>query len=249
MEVLTVSLVFSALLAGILTFLAPCTLPLIPAFIGYLSGLREAEAGHRGNRYQVLLHTAAYCLGFSVMFILFGLLAGLLGGWLTLYQTWLLRIGGVFVVLVGLSMLGVRWMPSSWQRSSTATITRREPSPLVAFGIGTAFALGWSPCIGPLLATILLYASTTATAMAGAVLLGIFSIGLAIPFLLTALVYERASRVFSQRSGTIRRLQQVGGWTLIILGVALLTNSLSLLFDIGYWLFTVLGFESLYRFF
>lgn len=249
MEPLSLTLIFSALLAGFLMFIAPCTLPLIPAFLAYLSGTAHDARETTGRRQRLLIHTIAYCAGFSTVFILLGVVAGSVGGWLSAYQTLLMQLGGVLVLLVGLSLTGI---PArlGWVKSAVRVLpVPARTSPAIAYGIGVVFALGWSPCIGPVLATILLYASATTTAASGALLLAIFSLGLAVPFLMVALLYDTIADRLVHSAAVAERWTSLAGWLLIVLGLLLVSNSISYLYDAGYWLFAWLGFDVLYQYF
>ncbi|HMA78690.1 MAG TPA: cytochrome c biogenesis protein CcdA [Candidatus Paceibacterota bacterium] len=249
MEPLSLTLMVSAVLAGVLMFLAPCTLPLIPAFLAYLSGTTSATSTPAQRRRTLLTYTLCYCAGFSVVFITLGILAGLIGGVFATYQTVFTQLGGVFVIAVGATLIGVParlgWRPASSQTLPIPT----HRSPAVAFGLGVAFALGWTPCIGPLLATILLFASSTATVATGTLLLTLFALGLTIPFLLTALLFDRVAGALARSGQTLQKFNYVAGWLLIGLGFLLVTNSLRYVFDAGYWLFALLGLDVLYQFF
>jgi cytochrome c-type biogenesis protein len=249
MEPVSLTLVFSALLAGVLMFLAPCTLPLVPAFLAYLSGTAGTDVPAAERRRRLLSYTLLYCLGFSVVFITLGVLAGLVGGVFATYQILLMQLSGVFVIVIGVSLTGVL-ARMGWGTSTVQGLplppTASYP---VAFGLGVAFAFAWTPCIGPVLATILLYASTTGTAVTGAFLLSVFSLGLTIPFVFTALFFERALTLLPRASAVLTRCNQLAGWLLVVLGVLLLTNSIGFVFDAGYWLFAILGLDVLYQFF
>ena len=248
MEPVSLSLLFAAFIAGFLMFLAPCTLPLVPAFLAYLSGSVHT-ANTQSRRWRLLRYTLAYCAGFSTVFITLGVLAGALGGLLTTHQTFLMQLGGVFVLLVGLSLTGVYARLGIAGTRTRAFPVPQRTSPGIAFGIGVAFALGWTPCIGPVLATILLYASSTATALTGATLLAVFSVGLTIPFVLVALLYEQLAQPLERSARTAAAITQFSGWLLVVLGLLLLTNSLRFIYDAGYWLFALFGLDVLYQYF
>lgn len=197
---ISVGLIVSAFFAGLLTFLAPCTLPMVPAFLGFISGVSTKEledpATAEAARRKVLLNGIFFILGFSVIFILFGVLAGVVGQELAPYRIWFGRIGGLLVILFGLLMLGVFHMKflqvggsamklPSWMKAGNLS------SSLL---VGGAFAFGWTPCVGPILASILLVASTEGSAVAGAMLLTVFSLGLALPFILISFAISKASK-------------------------------------------------------
>lgn len=249
MEPISSGLIISTFFAGVLMFLAPCTLPLIPAFLAYLSGTNEGLPATPQRRWRLVRYTLAYCAGFSTVFIALGVLAGQFGNWLVSYQTVLMQVGGGLVIAVGLTLLGVpAWF--GWQRNTPVQLPiPKRVSLVVAYGIGVSFALAWTPCIGPVLATVLLYASTTSTAGTGAFLLGVFSLGLTIPFVLTALLYERSTRAFIRSAQFVARLNQLAGGVLLILGLLLLFDAMQYVYTAGYQLFAVLGLDTLYQFF
>ena len=205
-----IALFTGAFVAGMLMFLAPCTLPIIPSYLAFI------------GKGRVMPNAAAFVLGFSVVFILLGAFAGTLGVLVGPYRVLLGRVAGAVIILFGLTMVGVRLpLLSSEKRAllpSFLTVGRIDSS----FLIGALFALGWSPCIGPILGTILLFASSTATAALGAALLTVFSIGLAIPFLLTAFFIDRAGAAFTRWAGGAQRLQYVGGVILLLVGALML---------------------------
>jgi cytochrome c-type biogenesis protein len=196
----------AAFLAGVLMFLAPCTLPIVPGYLAFI------------GKGRVMQNAFAFVLGFSAVFISLGAFAGTLGVLVGPYREVLGQVAGAVIVLFGLTMLGLRLPALSSERHiglpGFLTVGRPDSS----FLIGALFALGWSPCIGPILGTILLFASSTATASWGALLLAAFSLGLAIPFLLTALMIERAGPAFTRFAGGARVLQYIGGALLVLLG-------------------------------
>lgn len=222
------ALIVSSFIAGIFTFFAPCTLPLVPAFLGVISGVGQEQLTDaskiQGFRKRIFVNALFYVLGFSLIFILFGVAFSFLGQVL-IFRLWLQRIGGVFIILFGLVLLG--WLrlpflggehqirvPGMFEKSGKAN----------SFGIGALFALGWSPCIGPLLGSILLLASGSGTVLQGTLLLVLFSIGLGIPFLLTALLIGRAFSAFGRWQKGLKIINGVGGAFLIALGVLLVSD-------------------------
>ena len=232
-------LIFPAFIAGLLTFLAPCTLPLVPGYIGFISGDPK-------NRKKIIYNALAFILGFSVVFILFGTLAGLFGQALTPYRIWLSRIGGIFVIIFGLFMIGLLKIPF-FTKNKRLKMPRalKVGSPISSFIIGAAFAFGWTPCVGPILASILLLATSSATALQGALLLGVFSLGLAVPFLLVAVAFGNAVKYIKKLSQVMKYISVIGGIFLIILGLLLLTNNFNLLISYGFQALDFLGYEGL----
>jgi len=222
-------LIPAAFLAGLLMFLAPCTLPLVPAFLAFISGGE--------SRGKIVPNAIAYVLGFSVVFILLGLFAGHIGVVLGPWRDVLSQAAGVVIIVFGLTMLGLVHIPLlGSEKKIRLPKFLRLGHPQSSFLIGVLFALGWSPCIGPILATILLFASTSATALQGAILLAVFSFGLGLPFLLTAFLVTRAQGAFVRFAGVARVLSLLGGVVLVFLGILMLTGNMGLLLAWGFGL-------------
>lgn len=234
-----ISLVIPAFVAGLLTFLAPCTLPLVPAYLGFISGASLSDlkdpARARSVRRKIFLNGLAFVVGWSAVFILLGTLVGLAGAALVPYRIWLSRIGGIFVIIFGLFMLNVLKIPflaREWQPKIPSMFQRGRP--VNSLILGSAFGIGWTPCVGPILGSILLLASTTATALSGAFLLTVFSAGLAIPFLAIALGIGSASRYVERALPFLNIVSVIGGLFLIGLGILLFTGNMALLISYGY---------------
>jgi len=248
----TTALIVPAFAAGLLTFLAPCTLPMVPAYLGFISGAsaQEALGGSARLRYRIFFNGLAFVLGFSVIFILFGVFAGYLGHLIPGYRLWLTRIGGAFVILFGLFMLGVFNLPllSREYRMNVKTPFARG-SYLNAFGLGAAFGTGWTPCIGPILGSILVLAGTEGTAGSGALLLGVFAFGLSIPFLLAAAALGTAEKAIQRITPYLNAVSMVSGILLVVLGFFLLTNSMGTVIAFMYRLFSFLHYDSLVNYF
>jgi len=246
-----VSLVISAFIAGLLMFLAPCTLPLVPGYLGFISGvssqdLKDPLRSGRAKR-RIFLNGLFFMVGFSTVFILMGTLIGFVGAsFLAPYRWWLGRIGGVFVIIFGLFMLDI-FKPTFFLGGSpwrTFAIFERERT-LNSLILGSAFAFGWTPCVGPILGTILLLASTSATAFQGAFMLSVFSLGLAFPFLLIAAGVDSAARYIEIFSKYFKWISAVGGLFLILLGTLLVTGNSGLLIAWGYKVFRFIEYEKL----
>lgn len=211
-----IGFIISAFVAGLLTFLAPCTLPLVPGYLGFISGVNQDELKNpktaKRARRKIFINGVFFIIGFSAVFILFGTLAGLLGQSLVPYRIWLTRISGIFVIFFGLFMLGV-FKLQIFQREKRMKIpswlTVGKPSSSLV--IGSAFAFGWTPCVGPILGSILLLAGTSGTALQGTILLTVFSLGLAIPFLLIALAFSRATEYIEKLSKYLSAISVFGG--------------------------------------
>ena len=253
MEPISFAFIASAFFAGLIMFLAPCTLPLVPAYLGFISGVSTEDLKNpetaRAARRKILINGIAFIIGFSIVFILFGTLAGLIGQGLVPYRIWLSRIGGAFVILFGLFMLGVFKIPAlqiDKRMKTPSFLTIGKPSSSLV--IGSAFAFGWTPCVGPILASILLLASTSSTALQGAFLLAVFSFGLAIPFFLIAIAFANATKYIEKISKYLGWVSIIGGIFLILLGFLLVTDNFSLLIEYGFQVLKIPGYENIYEF-
>jgi len=214
-------------LAGLLSFLSPCVLALVPAYIGYLGGQTITPGGEVvENRWVTFSHGLAFVIGFSVVFVALGAAASALGALLYDVRTWLARIGGVVVIIFGLHTMGVISIPF------LDYDTRREMQPNPTLGyvssalMGVFFSAGWAPCVGPVLGAVLTLALNSARITEGVVLLSAYSVGLAIPFLLAALGIGRAGELMRKYSKAVRVLSVVTGVILVIVGVMLMTGTL-----------------------
>lgn len=243
-------LIIPAFIAGILTILAPCTLPLVPAYLGFISGssLDELRNGEKATalRAKVFLNGLLFVLGFSLIFVSFGLLVGFFGGILNTYRFWLSRIGGLLVLIFGLYMLGLFKLPlfnKVFRVQFTSSLQRGKP--LGSFLLGISFASGWTPCIGPVLGSILVLASTSQTAFQGGFLLSVFSAGLAVPFLIFALAAGSAAAFIKRSSRHFFALEIISGLFLIFIGILLLTGNLALLISWGYRVFKFINYDRI----
>jgi cytochrome c-type biogenesis protein len=211
-----------AFLAGALSFLSPCVLPLVPVYLSYLSG-SAVHDGEAARRAQVFAHALLFVAGFTLVFILlFGLPATLLGSALNQYSGIISRIGGVLVILFGLHTLGVFTIP---QLNMTKRIELQHgaaPGYIRSGLIGVAFAAGWTPCIGPLLGSVITMAFTQPTS--GVFFTFIYAMGLALPFLLTALLLTRATDLLRRINRHALIVQRVSGIFLILIGLLLLSG-------------------------
>lgn len=247
---LNIGLAAAAFFAGLLTFLAPCTLPLVPAYLGFISGVDQGAlknpATARAARRTIFLNGLSFIVGFSLVFIAFGVLAGFAGVALAPYRIWLARIGGVLVILFGLFMLGVFRLPffqTDKRIPIPSWLTLGKPSS--SLFIGGTFALGWTPCVGPILGSILLLAGTSGTALQGGLMLTIFSFGLAIPFLIIALAFSSATAYIDRISKYLKVVSVIGGVFLILLGVLLATDNFGLTIQYGYELLDFIEYDRL----
>lgn len=247
------NLIIPSFIAGVLTFLAPCTLPLVPGYLGFISGVSLNEIKDpeqfKNARWKILLNGAVFILGFSAIFIMLGTLAGLGGAILAPYRIWLARIGGLIVIFFGLYMVGLSKLPLlkflTSEKHLTVSNFLKPGHPLSSFIFGATFAFGWTPCVGPIIGSILLLASTSTTVWYGAALLSIFSLGLAVPFLLVTLGIGSASRHIKSISKYLNVISVIGGMFLILMGFVLLTNKFSAWIGFFYQLFDFINYEEI----
>jgi cytochrome c-type biogenesis protein len=215
-----------AFVAGLLSFLSPCVLPLIPSYVGFLTGLTLEELEVR--RGTALLHALWFVAGFSVIFIALGATASALGVLLLRSQVWIGRIGGVVVILFGLYLLGVL-RPALLLRERKVQLARKPLGYLGSAFVGITFGAAWTPCIGPILGAILTLAAAQASVGHGAALLIAYSAGLALPFVVTALALDRFLAWFQRFRPYLVWVERIAGGLLILLGVLLVTDRFTLL--------------------
>lgn len=213
----------AAFFGGLVSFFSPCTLPLVP---GYLSVVTGGTVTDRSSRLQSLWLSICFVLGFSVVFIAFGASASLLGQWLMAYRQEANLVAGILIVLMGLFMLGW-WSMPALQRDWRFGQTLEGGRPTAAFLLGLAFAVGWTPCIGPILGAILALSSTHANAETGMLYLAVYSLGLAIPFLATALFIKHFRARVRWMSRWSQSLRILAGLVLVVMGVMVLTGQMT----------------------
>ncbi|MBM4139440.1 MAG: cytochrome c biogenesis protein CcdA [Nitrospira sp.] len=237
--------VFVAFSAGLLSFVSPCVLPLVPSYISYITGLSVEQLTDMSERAKfkkaIVLNSLLFIAGFSTVFIAFGASASLLGQVLVTYQDYIRRIGGVLIVVFGLYLLGV--LNLNFLKMEHRYQFRNRPAGyLGSFFIGVAFAAGWTPCVGPVLGSILLYAGTTDSLVDGIVLLTSYSLGLGLPLFLTALGVDRFLTYFKEVRAYLWGVSTVSGVLLVVVGVMIYANSLTMVtsflerFGIGWYL-------------
>ena len=249
-----VALFGGVFLAGILMFLAPCTLPIVPAYLAFIAGIPLSAlsnpAAKRSARRAVVKNALAFVVGFSLVFIALGASAGLFCVFIGPWRYALAKLAGVVFIVFGLTMLGVTPLSAlARERRIKLPAFLELGRPSSSLLIGALFALGWSPCIGPILGTVLLIASASSTALYGAALLALFSAGLAVPFLLAALLVSETTALLSRLAGVVRWLNIIGGGFLIAVGILLVTGATDLVVGWGYQLFWSTGYGALLNYF
>ena len=212
---------FVAFAAGLLSFLSPCVLPLVPSYIGFLTGMSLPEMAVR--RRVALLHALLFVLGFSLVFMVLGASATALGRALNYYQQWLQRIGGVLIILFGLVCLGLIRAPFL-SREHRLQVEQKPFGFLGSALVGMAFGAGWTPCIGPVLGAILGLAATTQDLSRGLLLLGVYSAGLAVPFLLAAAALDAFLDWFQRFRRYLPWVMRASGVLLILVGILMATG-------------------------
>ena len=251
--------------AGLISFLSPCVLPLVPAYLGQLTAVAVTSSGPTGtvSRWLAVRHAVAYVLGFGVVFTLLGITATFASSGLSAYLETLRQIGGVILIVMGLNLAGILRIPTlerTWRpldagaATSLATATggvalgspTRDRGPglgdrlggrlvnarggwLASFGLGAIFAIGWTPCIGVILGGILMLAAGSTTVVQGGLLLVGYTLGLGVPFIAIAAVYDRAPAVLRPLLRHGQAVSFVGGMLVVAIGVAMLMNWLALL--------------------
>ncbi len=219
----------AALAAGLLSFFSPCVLPLIPAYFTFITGYSvdrlTAEEDHRRLRGRVVSATVAYVLGFSTVFILMGASASFLGGLIGTHRDTIRVVGGAVIIVLGLHISGIfRIRGLDVERRFEA---HRRPVHLAGtYLVGMAFGAGWSPCIGPLLGSILILAGSQQTVWEGVLLLGVYSAGLAVPFLLISVFIHLVLRFLKKARAIMRYVNPAAGALLVVLGLGLIFDKI-----------------------
>ena len=220
----------AALLAGMLSFLSPCILPLIPAYFSFITGLSldELTQNKKETRKKVILSTLFYVAGFSFIFILLGASASFLGGLASQYS-WIVRyLGGGIILIFGLHLLGLINI-KGFNFEKKFHVKEKPLHLMGTFVIGMAFGAGWSPCIGPLLGSILIVAGNQDTVMEGILLLAVYSAGLAIPFIAISIFINSILEIMKKATKFIGVLNKISGILLILIGLLLIFDKLTLL--------------------
>jgi cytochrome c-type biogenesis protein len=218
----------AAFAAGVISFLSPCVLPIVPGYLGFITGMSLDELRDTPSRKAVLVPALFFVLGFTLIFLLLGASATLIGQVLKVYQDWIARIGGLVIIVFGLHLLGV-FRLAGLMRERRVQLNRTPAGYAGATVAGLAFGAGWTPCLGPILGGLLTYASARATLGQGMALLGSYALGLAVPFLIAA----AATGVFLRASQRMRRaipiIEKVSGALLVLVGLLLVSGSFTVL--------------------
>ena len=219
--------------AGLLSFLSPCVLPLIPSYVTFITGLSLDDV--QNARRTALVHGTLFVLGFTLIFLAMGAGATMLGQALLRHRDWISRIGGVIIIIFGLYLLGVLNI-GFLSRERRFHVADKPVGYLGTVVVGIAFGAGWTPCLGPILGSILVYTSSQADLARGMWLLLAYSLGLAVPFLLSAIAIERFSAFFQRMRKQMVWVSRVSGVVLIVIGALLVTNYFTVL---AAWLTTI----------
>jgi len=226
----------AAFAAGVLSFISPCVLPLIPGYLSYISGLTLDEMQGTGDgamslgaaRRRVLVASIFFILGFSFVFICFGAAASVVGQYMLERQRLLAKIAAIIIIVFGLHTMGV--LRIGWLYSEKRVQVEKKPTSLFgAFFVGLAFAFGWTPCIGPILAGILAIAGTQQTVGQGVQLLAVYSAGLGLPFLVTAFAINQFFTVFKRIRKHYHLIEIISGLLLVLIGLLIFTNRFTLI--------------------
>ena len=227
----------AAFFAGIVSFLSPCVLPLVPGYVSLISGasVEELQSKDRKLLNTVLLHSIMFILGFTLVFVILGAAATTLGQLTREYKKYLTWAAGLAIIIFGLHLTGlvkIKWLYADKRLHSV----KGGKSPLGAFVIGFAFAFGWSPCLGPIISAILLMAGNSETVTKGILLLWIYSLGLAVPFLITSLLIDRFLNFYGRFRRYLHAVEVGSGVLLMALGVLILIGRFTLLASRLAWL-------------
>lgn len=217
-----------ALTAGLLSFLSPCVLPLVPSYLSFVTGMTLDDLQESADRTHVITHSLLFVSGFTIVFLLLGASASFLGQFARAYNVWIARTGGVLIIVLGLHLLGV-FRITALLKEKRVHLSDKPAGFLGTIVVGAAFGAGWTPCIGPVLGAILTLAGTRETVWSGVWLLFAYSVGLAVPFLLAALALDRFLTTFRRFRSWIPWMERAAGGLLVGFGILLVTGSFTLL--------------------
>jgi cytochrome c-type biogenesis protein len=229
---------WGALLAGLVSFLSPCVLPLVPPYLCYMAGVSldqlTGDSDEVVAKRTVMLSSAAFVLGFSTVFVTMGATASVLGRFVAGYADVLAVVGGAIIVVMGLHFLGL-FKIAFLQRQLRVDIDSRA-GPVGSYLLGLAFAVGWTPCIGPVLGTILFVAGSEQTAMRGAGLLAVYSLGLGLPFILAGLFAGRFLHFMRRFRGHLGTVEKAMGAALVVTGILFMTGTIT---TFSFWILSI----------
>lgn len=233
----------TAFLAGIVSFLSPCVLPLVPGYLSFVTGvsLGDLRSGQRGLA-VILVPSLLFVAGFSLVFVALGASASMLGAFLAPYRDLLTRAAGVLVLVMGFLMLGIVRVPWLYGETRFDMARARTFGRAGSLLMGMAFGFGWTPCVGPILASILALAGSSTDVGRGAALLAVYSLGLAVPFVAVALLFGRVQRVLRWLTAHSLVINRVAGVLLMLVGVLILTDTLKI---VSAWMLRALPFLAL----
>ncbi|HJQ22069.1 MAG TPA: cytochrome c biogenesis protein CcdA [Gemmatimonadaceae bacterium] len=215
-----------AFTAGLLSFVSPCVLPLIPSYVSFITGLELDDVGRA--KHTALIHALLFVAGFTLVFLALGATATLIGRLLHRERDWVGRVGGALVILFGLYLLGA-FNPRFLAVDTRAHIARKPMGYLGTVIVGMAFAAGWSPCIGPILGAVLTYTASAADLQRGVVLLFAYAMGLALPFVAAAVMIDRFVPAFQRYRRAMGVVTRASGALLIVVGVLMITGSMTMI--------------------
>ncbi len=215
--------------AGLLSFFSPCVLPLVPAYIANLAGSTAIDTKARKSYLPTLLHSIFFVVGFAIIFVALGASAGLIGNVINAYTNLLRQIAGALITLFGIFLIAAYKLPWLNYEKRLHVNTARNPSYLRSVVIGALFSVGWTPCVGPILGAILMYAGMSQTVGSGALLLLVYSLGMGIPFIVIGLAWGFIAPLWKGLNRHLGIISIVSGVLLIIIGILIFTGQLSIL--------------------
>jgi cytochrome c-type biogenesis protein len=246
------TLLLPAFIAGLLTFLAPCTFPLLPAYLTIIAGgpLEQDQENKRFRiNWKIVVNGLAYVLGFTLIFITLGLFAGFIGNLIPGFKGIFSRIGGVLVIFFGLYLLGVFSFSSLDTTKKLGFASKIRPgTPIGSFSLGITMAFGWTPCVGPILGGILVLAANSGTAIQGAVLLLVFSLGLGLPFMFFAFAIGLVSGFVKRMAKYTPLISKISGALLLVIGLLLLFDRFEIFIKYGFMIFEFLGYDQILQY-
>lgn len=221
--------ILASLFAGILTFISPCILPLIPAYITLITGLSIKELENKNKLFKILTYSLTFVLGFSTIFVLLGLSITFLSNFIFNNKTIFQVVGAIIVIIFGIHLTGIFRIKFLYKQFSLIDKINKKINYISVYLMGATFAISWTPCVDPILASILLLASNQETIYRGTLLLIIYSLGLGIPFILTAIFINKFLTIFNYLKKYYKLIEIFSGILLIVIGILILSNNLMIL--------------------